>query len=286
MNRSDRRWATTDVGFEAGYRLLKFLYGSEHLHYGLFERDIPVAIGYLKAAQDRYLERLFELIPAGVRTILDVGCGSGKTAELLIERGYAVDCVSPGTVLTQIAEDRLGDRATIYHGKFQTVAIDKHYDLVLFSESFQYIPLESALARSISVLNRGGHILICDFFNKPDSGKSPIGGGHNFYAWEETYRRYPLEVIVDRDITSETAPVHDILQAFNSEVVGPLWINGNKAASLRWPLATPVARLLFRKAIDKLARRRLSPARTGASFQHHKLYKTYLFRLRDGATVA
>jgi SAM-dependent methyltransferase len=285
MDRAERKWVTKEIGLEAGYRLAKFLYGSEHLHYGLFEADIPATIGNLKAAQERYLQRLFELIPAGVRTILDVGCGSGKTAELLIERGYAVDCVSPGTTLTQIAKARLGGRAVIYHDKYETAAIDKRYDLVLFSESFQYIPVDSAITKSISLLNPGGHILICDFFSRAERGRSPIGGGHSFEVWCERYRSYPLDVIVEKDITAETAPVFDIMQAFNTEVAGPLWISGNRAASIRWPFATAVISRLFRKPLAKLERRRLSSAKSSAAFRDFKFYKTYLFKLRTGAAV-
>jgi cyclopropane fatty-acyl-phospholipid synthase-like methyltransferase len=119
MSPADGKWVTKEIGLEAEYHLLKFALRSEHLHYGLFEPDIPVDFCNLKAAQDRYLQRLAEAIPAGTKTILDVGCGSGRMAEHLIERGYSVDCVSPGEGLTAIVVERLGDRAKIYHCRFE-----------------------------------------------------------------------------------------------------------------------------------------------------------------------
>ena len=272
-----------ELGLELGYRLLKFVLKTEHLHYGLFEPDIPVDFSNLKIAQDRYLQRLVELIPAGARTILDVGCGTGKTAEHLLEKGYTVDCVSRGPELTILATERLGARATIYRGRYEAVSIPKRYDLVLFSESFQYIPLDVGIAKSVSLLNPGGHILICDFFNDPSKGKSPIGGGHSFPNWCETYPQHPIDLVVERDITGETAPLHDIAQAFMQEVARPMWEKSFSAAAIRWPFVTCLGRFLFRKSINRMEQNRISAVRDGASFRYHKIYKTYLFKVRADA---
>lgn len=282
-DRGDRARHTREFGLELWYRLLKFTLKSEHLHYGLFEPDIPVDFLNIKVAQDRYLQRLVELIPAGVRTILDVGSGTGKTAEHLLQKGYTVDCVSPGSALTAVATERLGARATIYRGRYEAVSIPNRYDLILFSESFQYIPLDVGIAKSVSLLNPGGHILICDFFDDPSKGKSPIGGGHSFANWCETYPQHPIDLVVERDITGETAPLHDIAQAFVQEVGRPMWEKSFSVAALRWPFATRLGRFFFRKSIKRMEQRRLSAVRDGASFRHHKIYKTYLFKLRADA---
>ena len=63
-----------------------------------------------------------EHIPAGVHTILDVGCGAGNTARKLLERGYQVDCVSPNGVLSGVARTVLAGRATLFESRFQDVA--------------------------------------------------------------------------------------------------------------------------------------------------------------------
>lgn len=283
--RHDRSSSTRELGLEFGYRLLKFALNTEHLHYGLFEADIPADFLHLKAAQDRYLQRLVDLIPPGVRTILDVGCGSGKTAEYLIEKGYTVDCVSPGKVLTALAAERLGARATIYRDRYESVSIPGRYDMVLFSESFQYVPLDVGIAKSISLLNPGGHILVSDFFNDPSKGMSPIGGGHTFATWCETYRGQPIDIVVERDITNETAPLHDIAQSMIQEVARPMWENSIVAAKIRWPWAARLGLFLFRKEIKRMEQRRLSGFRNADSFRRHKIYKTYLFKARPDAAA-
>ncbi len=282
-NRADRKALTKELGLEAGYRLQKFVLKSEHLHYGLFEPDIPVDISNLKAAQDRFLQRLVEAIPAGTKTILDVGCGSGKTAEYLIDKGYSVECVSPGARLTAIASARLGESARMHYGRFEHLSFSGRYDLVLFSESFQYIPMEAALEKCVAILNPGGHILICDFFRTDREGDSPIRGGHSHSQWSAIYPRYPLDLVLDRDITAETAPIHDIAQAFNQEVLKPLWDGAMLAAAARWPLLTRFGRVIFRKEIGKMEKYRLSGRRNGEAFREFKVYKTYLFRVRVGA---
>lgn len=283
MDRSARHALTKELSLEASYRILKFTTGSEHLHYGLFEPDIPCDFQHLKSAQDRYLERLVELLPAGTRTILDVGAGSGKTAETLIDKGFQVECVTPEHGLAKIAEARLGGRAKIHHGRFEEVDIAGRYDLVLFSESFQYVPAAKALERSIALLNPGGHILISDFFNRSPKPPSPIRGGHNFEQWCALYKRFPLDVVSERDVTAETAPLHDIAQTAAREVVGPIYQNGRIAMRARWPLVSRVGEWVFRKDLDKFARSRLSTERNGAEFIRAKIYKVYLFRRRSEA---
>jgi SAM-dependent methyltransferase len=283
MDKQARRQLTKELGLEAGYRLVRFTTGSEFLHYGRFEADIPVDYVNLRVAQDRYLDRLIELIPPGVKRILDVGAGSGKTAEVLLDKGYAVDCVSPGQALAEFVDQHLAGRGTVYRALFEDAVIPGRYDLVLFSESFQYIPLPAALDKAIGLLNPGGHILISDYFNRNPPGGSSLRGGHNFAAWSELYPRYPLTLLAEQDITRETAPVHDILSRANREVFLPLLEHGRQAAAARWPFLTRMFLWLFRRRIEKATRRRLSGDRTGAEFIRAKIYKVYLFRLTDAA---
>lgn len=284
MKREEGRRLVKELGLDATYRLLAFATQSEHLHYGRFEPDIPPTFVNLKAAQDRYLERLLELIPEGTRTILDVGCGTGKTAEVLLDRGYVVECVSPRSPLLEKAERRLGDRVRFHRGRFEELAIGGRFDLVLFSESFQYIPPDAAVSRALERLNPGGHILIADFFRRDPHRASFIRGGHAYDDWLKVLAGAPVEILAEQDITAETAPVHDINQAFNAEVLKPLVDMGGEVARMRWPLLSRLAGWVFRRDIGKLDRR-LSPNRNGAEFRTAKIYKVYLLRKLEPALV-
>ena len=286
MARREGKWRVKELGLEAGYRYLKFTLGTEFLHYGLFEPDIPVKFENLKAAQERYTQRLIEAIPAGTQTILDVGCGSGAMAHRLIQQGYCVDCVAPGEALTAIAAERLGGLATIYRGRFETLEIPARYDLVLFSESLQYIAPEVALGKSLALLKPSGHLLICDFFSDKTKGKSPMGGGHPYDSWCETLSRHPIDIVLEREITAETAPTHDIARSFMREVARPVWESSMVTAAKNWPLATRFGRWLFRKQIRRFEQDQLPVEISGAVFRHFKIYKTYLLRAQPQAAAA
>ena len=185
MFKSPKSVDSKEVGLELGLVLLKFFLKSEYLHYGYFSAGLPTSIENLKKAQEQYTDMLISTIPVKIKSILDVGCGSGKMAHTLLHNNYAVDCVSPSTILTNYALNMLGDRAEVFNKKYQDLAIDKKYDLILFSESFQYMPMEEAIQKCKEMLNPAGYIIICDFFQTDAPGKSPLGGGHKLAEWEE-----------------------------------------------------------------------------------------------------
>jgi len=90
-----------------GWVLAHHFLGMNDLHYGYWPAGLPVVPGNLAAAQAHYTELLMSRIPAGVRSILDVGMGAGTTARKLVEKGYRVDGVSPNGVLTDVARQQL-----------------------------------------------------------------------------------------------------------------------------------------------------------------------------------
>src|SRR5690348_2699059 len=152
--------SSSEFGLAMGYVVCKHFFGMDDLHYGYWPKDLPVTPQNLAKAQAHYTELILSKIPAGVKSILDVGMGAGTTAQKLLAAGYRVDGVSPNGVLTGVAKQKLGDRATIFETKFQDLATDRRYDLILFSESLLFIPLEAAFAQAMTLLNPGGYVLI------------------------------------------------------------------------------------------------------------------------------
>ncbi len=67
------------------------------LHYGLWADPGAEALTLenLRAAQRRYTEALYRLVPAGTKSVLDVGCGLGDVARGLAARGVRVTAISP-----------------------------------------------------------------------------------------------------------------------------------------------------------------------------------------------
>ena len=134
-----------------------------------------------------------------MKRILDVGCGAGGVASELLARGYQVEGVSPSPLLSEAAQQQAGSDFKIHSGRFEDVqfAQDDKFDLVMFSESFQYIDLNRVFENAGKRLNPGGHILICDFFKTKAPGRSVIGGGHPIDKFRAALEISPNESGVD-----------------------------------------------------------------------------------------
>src|SRR5204862_4410716 len=165
------------------------------MHYGYWPEVLPPVTQNLAQAQAHYTDFLISHIPAGVKSVLDVGCGAGNTARKLLERGFTVDCVSPNGVLTGVAKQVLQGRGDIFETRFQDLQTERRYDLILFSESLLFIPLEEAFTQALRLLRPGGHVLITDIFRVPAEGKSPIGGGHELPKFRAAVAQFPLDPV-------------------------------------------------------------------------------------------
>jgi len=272
-----------EVGLVAGLNLFHFFLGTRDLHYGLWDEDLEVCIQNLPRAQQAYSDYLIGHIPADVNSILDVGCGAGGLASELIDKGFRVQGVSPSPLLSEAAQKQAGDDFVIHHGRFEEVEIpvsDK-FDLVMFSESFQYIDLDEVLGRAQSLLRPGGYILICDFFKTDAEGKSVIGGGHKLAAFEKRLQQSGLKTLAEDDITRQTAPNLDIVNQMGSELILPtMKLIGYTFRSNR-PWLSKIFTWKFRKKLDKIDLKYLSGERNAESFARHKIYKFYLLQKQD-----
>lgn len=276
---SKKKSDSKEIGLVAGLRLADYFLKSDYLHYGYWKPGLEVHAVNMKQAQQAYSEFLYSFIPPGVHTILDVGCGSGRTAHELIEKGYAVDCVTPSEELANFAEQLLGDRATIYRAKFEDMEAPERYDLVLFSESFQYISLADSLSKARNLLNPGGSILICDFFRRPDMPrKGLISGGHNLDKFRQALEEYELQVLREEDITDEVAPTIDLFNTMTMDVIRPTYYDVGQLLKDDHSLISRMLGWVFRKRLEKIERKFFSGNRSGDNFQKYKIYLVSLLQ--------
>lgn len=231
-------------------------------------------------AQQRYSDFLLSHIPSPVKRVLDVGCGAGGVATELLTRGYQVEGVSPSPLLSEAAQQQAGADFIIHQGRFEDVSFadDDKFDLVMFSESFQYINLDRVLVDAQRLLRPGGHILICDFFKTNASGRSVIGGGHPIDKFMAALERSGLEVLEDKDITQETAPNLDIVDQMGRELFLPTFNLIGYAFGSNHPWLAKLLRWKFRKKIRKINRKYLSGERNGENFARYKVYRLLLLR--------
>lgn len=269
-----------EVGLVAGLNLFNFFLGTRDLHYGLWQDDMEVCIQNLPAAQQRYSDFLIKHIPAGVKRILDVGCGAGGLASELLARGFEVEGVSPSPLLSDAARQQAGEDFKIHQGRFEELSFDadQKFDLIMFSESFQYISLDSVFENAQRRLNSGGYVLICDFFKTGAPGRSVIGGGHSLEKFNRALEHSGLQVLADEDITRETAPNLDIVDQMGRELFYPTFKLIGYAFDRNHPWLAKLFRWKYQKKIKKIDRKYLSGERNGDNFALHKVYRLLLLQ--------
>jgi len=269
---------SSEFGLALGYVIGHHFLGMQDLHYGYWPQNLPRVPQNLAQAQAHYTDFLMSHIPSGVKSVLDVGCGAGNTARKLLERGFRVDCVSPNGVLTSVARQVLAGRGDIFETRFQDLQTERRYDLVLFSESLLFIPLEEAFTKALSLLNRGGHVLITDIFRVPAEGKSPIGGGHELPKFRETIARFPLVPTLDLDMTDGIAPTFDVLDAAYREAIQPAYEQILSRLEAKHPWVMKLVKWKFKKKMKRYEEKHFSGRRNGANFKKYKAYRLMVYQ--------
>jgi SAM-dependent methyltransferase len=275
---SHKAKTSRNLGLEVAAICGKHFLKLEHLHYGYWANGLEIDIANLYIAQKNYTNFLVSHIPDGVKTILDVGCGTGQTAKELTGMGYSVDCVSPSSFLSERARSLLGESSRIFTCPFEKLETTHRYDLVLFSESFQYLDLQKGLEQTVKLLNDGGYMLICDVFKNDAEGKSVLVGGHKLTKFRGLIRHHPLELVVDKDITEQTAPNIDILDAALKNVLAPVLDSGVGFLTGRYPLTVKFLKWKYRKKINRIHEKYLSGGRSSEDFKRFKTYRLFLYR--------
>ncbi len=267
-----------EIGLDIGLAFAKHFYKTDYLHYGYWTDDMSVEPSNVFKAQENYANFLLEHFPERGVSVLDVGCGSGKFAEKMIDTGFQVDCVSPSPNLTKHVRKRLGERSEIFECHFEELITNKKYDLILCSESFQYLLLEKAIEKTYLLLNKKGHLLICDFFKRNVSGKSPVSGGHKIERFLKYMQSQPFSQIIDIDITKETSPSLDIMRDLIQEVIFPTWNYIAYYMTSNYPRISRLFSFILRKKIAQAHRKYFSGGTSGEQFAHFKTYRLFLYQ--------
>lgn len=271
---------TKEVGLELGLIFGKFFLDTEHLHYGYWPEGLPVTIGNLRQAQENYENFLVACIPLGIKTILDVGSGTGTLAHRLTGMGYEVECVSPSPFLTRRARALLGNEHCIHEKRFEDLETNRRYDLLVFSESFQYVNLERALENSRRFLTEHGCVLISDFFRTDAEARTgnpgPFRAGHDL---EDFYREAAAQgfcIRRDEDITAQTAPNFALTEAFAHNLALPIKNVLSNFLRANHPRINALLKRALRKQITRLNAKYLSGERTPEAFAVYKTYRCVL----------
>ena len=269
------------MGLYIGLVIGRFFMGSEDLHYGYWPNGKDASVQNFAHAQDRHSELIMDQIPENINYILDVGGGSGNLALKLINNGHRVDCVIPSAFLAEQAKTKLGNESVIHICGFEQMPSTKTYDLIIFSESFQYVKMKKSLQKIEKMTSPNGHLLICDFFRRDLPEKSPIGGGHSWQGFKDTISTLPFQQVTDLDISLETAPTIDLLDQFCQDVLMPISEMSGSYLQYNYPYLTALLNWKLKKRIEKIRRTYLSGDLNGESFKKFKTYRLLLYKRKS-----
>lgn len=283
---------------ELGLILTELLLGAQDLHYGLWDGDLELKIGNAVAAQQRYSDMLLAALPPvadrdNPPRVLDIGCGTGHMITQMLDKGYLADGVSPSDALSRRVKQRLEAYAEtgcrLFECRFQDFPENQyrnHYDVALFSESFQYIRMSSSYGKLEKLLKPGGLAIICDFFKTDADGDGGPGdqsfsGGHKITDFYDTLRDFPFAIVQDEDITPKMSPNLDLVNHILMNKVRPAGQVLGQYISSNYTVAARLFRLLlrlFHKKSDKIVFKYFSGYRSKEVFERYKTYR--LIRLQ------
>lgn len=281
---------------ELGLVLAQQLLDVEDLHYGLWDPDLELSPGNLALAQQRYTDMLLELIDSLLSDrpaprILDVGCGTGHLLQHLIERGYQVDAVNPSAHLNKLVRERLEamqhTATTLYETGFESLPFRQcqhKYDLLLFSESFQYIPLPEIFGKAPELLRSGGRLVICDFF-KTDAhrdggdGDCSFSGGHLLAEFYRCVAQSPFRIRHDEDLTARVSPNIALLDEWLMQRLVPALASVDEYLLGTWPRLTRMLKWLGRHKLARARYKYLSGNRSQVVFEKYKSYRLLVLEL-------
>jgi len=250
--------------------LSEVVFGHGFLHYGYWPKgrpDTPSA-EVLGRAQQAYFDRLAAAIPAGAKSILDVGSGTGSNAMALTRLGYRVQCLCPSEQLNQIARRKLPATVPVHTLRFEDFDSAERFDLCLFAESFHYIELAAAL-RQITRYGRDGAIIF-DYFRRAAQAADSGGtrGTHaDFLA--EVERQGALRVAVDEDLTEAILPTFYVLDHLKNAHFSP-FVQRLRA---EYRAANPVKAFFAERLLGRFLDRLVRPARREQSFAQRYEYR-------------
>ncbi|MCB1304125.1 MAG: methyltransferase [Leptospiraceae bacterium] len=262
-------------------RLSHQLFGVEHLHYGFFEKGKKPTLQNMPSAQDAYVKNLMKYLPSGIKRIFDVGCGTGGVATELVKRKYDVTCLAPDPYLIEKTltntKNKVKGIVDLYENLDPATSGLGTFDMVLMSESCQYIKINEGWDQNVAFLRPGGYVMVADFFrvrelDRPGLSKS----GHPLESYLAAAESHGFVLKKKVDITKFVSPTMDLYQETITQKIFPVFGAIFEIIQRRYPWTYKVLRKLLGKKVAKLHQKY---SNQGADvFSHYKAYLILVFQ--------
>lgn len=225
----------------------------DSLHYGYWDdppESLRLDLDVMSEAQARYTERLLEFVPESADRVLDVGAGVGDNARALAARGHRVHAISPDRNHAGYFREA-GDRIEFEASRFEDFRSPEWYDLILFSESHNYINHQVALEQCRRYLRPDGQIVVSGMFRMPDRGPFPDGYAIEDHPYLELARDFGFVVDELVDITPNVKPTMAMIHGAYQDHLAPLIDVLGKYLKTIAPLKARLLELAIAPQLDK-----------------------------------
>lgn len=194
------------------------------LHYGWFAEPALVedSLTALREGQAAFTVKVLELVGAGARRVLDVGTGRGETARALAAAGAEVVTLSPdrnqGEWLARSPHPRVAFQALRFEDFSAGCAAP--FDVVVFSESSNYVALDNLLTHSAALTDPAGSLVIAAPFLRRESSNT-YRDMHRLSELRARLQRSSWRICEEHDFTDNVAPTLRIGQRLVERRVVP-----------------------------------------------------------------
>ena len=257
------------------------LTNSDYLHYGYWKplptQDEELTLTRLRVAQAAYTAKLLSFIPEGTKTVLDVGCGIGGNAAYLCDRGFTVEGLAPDALQQERFIQNTNGQVPFYLTRFEDFHKSYSYDLILFSESSQYIAALDLAQGAARILDSGGYLLLADMMRFDAEYQEGIFSNcHVASELQIALEQSGFNLIKTEDISTHIAPTIDLcvdnFRTFGLTTVKYI----ADVVAIAVPPLHALGRLAFKRWLEKPITEGLA-ART--IFESHLRYEIQLWQL-------
>ncbi|MDH5766832.1 MAG: class I SAM-dependent methyltransferase [Gammaproteobacteria bacterium] len=272
---SDTSTTEKAIRVNTALRFYHEILGLENLHYGLWNND-PFTKEGLHTAQERYTEHLISCFPKSVQTVLDVGAGTGATSKKLKNQGYEVEAISPDPYQQYLFKKN--SNVKFHLNTFQDFKPGHTFDLILMSESCQYIPMDGLFSNA-KTCAAGGYLLINDYFITDPDNTAMSNSGHPMETFYQKARDYGFELLKEEDITDQAAVSLDLARSWMNRYVLPSLNLVVDSLDKKHPRLVKFLSWLLRKKIQKFNNDLM--LLDSEHFKRVKRYKILLFKVPE-----
>ena len=260
------------------------LTNSSYLHYGYWEplrtQGEELTLTRLRVAQESYAAKLLSFIPDGTKTVLDVGCGIGGNAAYLCERGFTVEGLAPDALQQERFFQNTNGQVPFYLTRFEDFQSSNSYDLILFSESSQYIAALDLAQGAARLLDSGGYLLLADMMRFDAEYQEGIFSNcHVASELQAALVQAGFKLIKTEDISTQVAPTIDLcVDNFRTFGLTTVKYIADVVAIAVPPLYS-LAHWAFKRWLEKLVVEGLAAR---AIFERYLCYEIQLWQLSKG----